>query len=222
MRALTPELLDILPANDPRAIRSRRDLVLINRIMRQSAIMARALRDFPPPRTLADLGGGDGRFLLAVARRLAKRWPNVHVLICDRQNIVSPETRAAFRVLGWRCENRGGDVFQTLPQADIITANLFLHHFDDAALTRLLTQVAARTSHFAACEPRRGWFALAAAHLVGLLGCNDVTRHDAVVSVEAGFRDRELSKHWPQNGHWSLDERSAFPFTHVLRAQRDV
>lgn len=222
MRALTPELLDILPAHDPRAIRSRRDLVLVNRIMRQPAIMARALRAFPAPRTLADLGGGDGRFLLAVARRLAKSWPNVDVLICDRQDIVNPETRAAFRALGWRCENRTGDVFQTLPQADIITTNLFLHHFDDAALTRLLTQVAAHTGQFAACEPRRGRFALAGSHLVGLLGCNDVTRHDAVVSVEAGFRDRELSKHWPQNGRWSLDEGSAFPFTHVLRARRDV
>lgn len=222
MRALTPELLDILPADDPRAIRSRRDLVLINRIMRQPAIMARALREFPPPRTLADLGGGDGRLLLSVARRLAKDWRDVRVLICDRQDIVMPQTRAAFQALGWQCEVHTGDVLQSLPRADIIIANLFLHHFDDAALARLLTKIAASADRFAACEPRRGSFPRAAAHLVGLLGCNDVTRHDAVVSVEAGFRGQELSKHWPENKRWSLDERSAFPFTHVLRAQRHV
>ena len=220
MRALTPELLDDLPAADPRAIRSRRDLVLVNRIMRQPAIMARALRSFPPPRRLADLGGGDGRFLLSVARRLAKRWPQVQVLICDRQHIDAPEPRPAFRSLGWRCETQAGDVFDHLPQADIITANLFLHHFDDAALTRLLARIAAHSSHFVACEPRREWFARAAAHLVGLLGCNDVTRHDAVVCVQAGFSGRELSACWPPG--WRLEERAAYPFTHLFVARRHV
>ena len=50
MRVLTPELLDELAADDPRAIRSRRDLVLINVIMRQSVVMAQALLQCPPYR----------------------------------------------------------------------------------------------------------------------------------------------------------------------------
>jgi hypothetical protein len=221
LRALTPELLDILPATDPRAIRSRRDLVLINRIMRQPAIMAHALRSFAPPHTLADLGGGDGRFMLAVARRLAKRWPEVRVLICDRQDIVTPETRLAFQALGWHCEVHTGDVPESLPRADIVTANLFLHHFEEAALSRLLAEIAASADGFVACEPRRGWLPLAGAHLVGLLGCNDVTRHDAVVSVQAGFAGRDLSRHWQSQG-WVLEERAVFPFSHVFRARRHV
>lgn len=221
MRALTPELLDILPAEDPRAIRSRRDLILINRIMRQSAIMAHALRSFAPPHTLADLGGGDGRFLLAVARRLAKRWPKVRVSICDRQDIVTPETRMAFRTLGWHCEVHTGDVLESLPRADIVIANLFLHHLEDAGLTRLLASAARSADGFVACEPRRGWFPLAGARLVGLLGCNAVTRHDAVVSVRAGFAGQDLSRHW-QNQGWVLEERAAFPFTHVFHARRHV
>lgn len=221
MRALTPELLDILPATDPRAIRSRRDLVLINRIMRQPAIMAHALRSFALPRRLADLGGGDGRFLLAVARRLAKDWPEVRVSICDRQDIVTRETRMAFRALGWHCEVHTGDVLESLPRADIVTANLFLHHLEDAGLARLLATAAQSTDGFVACEPRRGWFPLAAARLVGLLGCNDVTRHDAVVSVQAGFAGQDLSRQW-QNQGWILEEHAAFPFTHVFRARRHV
>src|SRR5436190_2192662 len=83
-----------LAFDDPRAIRSRRDLDLINRVMGQDRIMARALRTLPPPRLLADLGGGDGRFLLSVARRLP--WRDVKLLILDRQNIVGRETQAAF------------------------------------------------------------------------------------------------------------------------------
>ncbi|HMH64381.1 MAG TPA: hypothetical protein VK515_02270, partial [Rhizomicrobium sp.] len=84
-RVLTPEILDHLAADDPRAIRSRRDLARINAVMRQGAIMAGALSDLPAPALLADLGGGDGRFLLGVARRLAKRWPGVRCVILDQQ-----------------------------------------------------------------------------------------------------------------------------------------
>jgi hypothetical protein len=219
-RVLTPEILDFLAPGDPRATRSRRDLARINRVMRQGAIMTKALANFPVPKLLADLGGGDGRFLLGVARRMAQRWPGVRVVIADRQDLVSAETRAGFTALGWHCEVLQGDIFQTLPELelDIVTANLFLHHLDEAALTRLLALVAARAKGFAACEPQRSGFALLGAHMVGALGANDVTRHDAVVSVRAGFHDSDLSALWPQSGRWALGEYAAFPFTHVFRA----
>ena len=220
MRVLVPEILDHLAPGDPRALRSRRDLSRINGVMRQGAIMANALSELPTPKLLADLGGGDGRFLLSVARRLAKRWPHVKTLILDRQAIVSAETRAGFAALGWECDVLQGDIFQTLPQItpDIVTVNLFLHHLDDAALARLLALVAGRAKGFAACEPRRSAFALLASHLVFALGANDVTRHDAVASVRAGFRDSELSQWWPQDRGWRLREQAAFPFTHVFTA----
>jgi hypothetical protein len=217
MRLLVPELLDLLPADDRCAIRSRQDLARINWVMRQPAIMAQALSRYPAPRVLADLGSGDGRFLLSVARRMARRWPGVTALICDRQDIVSARTCAAFEKLGWRCEVRQGDIFETLPRADIITANLFLHHFDDAALARLLAAVAANTRSFIACEPRRSRFAALAARMVWALGANHVTRHDALASVRAGFTGRELSTLWPL-GAWQLDERGAFAFSHVFAA----
>ena len=219
-RVLVPEILDGLAANDPRALRSRRDLARINAVMRQSAIMARALARFPAPRLLADLGGGDGRFLLSVAKRLAKRWPGVTALVCDQADIVTDETRAAFARLGWSCETRRGDIFAQLPRVDVLMANLFLHHFDTAQLSRLLALAAQNASGFAACEPRRSRFALLGARMVWALGANDVTRHDAVASVRAGFADLELAALWPADGarRWRLHENFAFPFTHVFTA----
>jgi len=100
--------------------------------------------------------------MLGVARRSAKLWPGVQVRILDRQSIVSEKTQAGFAALGWRCEMLQGDIFETLPhiKPDIVTANLFLHHLDDAALQRLLGLVAARRRSFVACEPRRSAFAL--------------------------------------------------------------
>ena len=219
MRVLVPELLDSLAADDPRAMRSRRDLVRINAVMMQHRIMARALAGLPCPRLLADLGGGDGRFLLGVARRL-KSWQGVRAVILDRQAIVSPNTRDAFQALGWSCEVMQGDIFETLPHLspDIVTANLFLHHLENVELIQLLGSVAGRAPGFVACEPRRSAFALLGARLVGVLGANQVTRHDAVASVRAGFRGSDLSALWPSSKSWSLQERGILPFSHGFSA----
>jgi len=70
-RRLQPEWLDRLPADDPRAIRTRRDLLRINVCMLNVQIMSRALlrHAVGRPRTIVDLGSGDGQFILRVARR---------------------------------------------------------------------------------------------------------------------------------------------------------
>jgi len=216
-RQLEPEQLDHLAADNPAAIASRRDLALINAIMRQPAILARSLSGFAPPRILLDLGGGDGRCLLAAARRLP--WRGVHAVIADRQDIVTEQTRAGFAALGWDCTVRRGDVFDAVAELEagtLVTANLFLHHLDDAALRRLFALLAGRAMGLAACEPRRGIFALIASHLVFALGANAVTRHDAAASVRAGFAGQDLSALWPAG--WRLREGRALPFSHLFTA----
>ncbi|HEX2759447.1 MAG TPA: hypothetical protein VHM27_02990 [Rhizomicrobium sp.] len=221
-RRLETELLDHLPADDPAAMASRRDLDRINLVMRQPAIMAATLCGFPPPRLLLDLGGGDGRFLLRVARQLPE-WRGVTAVIADRQAFLDDATRAAFTALGWRCELRQGDIFdvlQALEDGALLMANLFLHHLDDAALGRLFAAAAARAAGLVACEPHRGRWSLAGSHMVMALGANAVTRHDAVASVRAGFRDGELSALWPQSPGWALQESRALPFSHLFVARR--
>jgi hypothetical protein len=103
---------------------------------------------------------------------------------------------------------------------DAIVTTLFLHHFPAESLKRLLAAVAATCEIFIACEPRRDAIALVASRLVGLLGTNAVTRTDAVLSVRAGFRGRELSRLWPEDGRWRADEYRAGMFSHCFRASR--
>lgn len=100
--------------------------------------------------------------------------------------------------------------------------NLFLHHFSKEELTRMMRLASARTRLFAACEPRRGRLPLMFSKLVGFIGCNAVTRHDAVLSVRAGFAGRELSAMWPANPQWRLQERSAGCFSHVFLAALNI
>jgi hypothetical protein len=224
-RRLEPEWLDHLPAEDPRAMRSRRDLTRVNRFMGNAGRMAAALVKHAPaaPRTIVDLGSGDGQFMLQVARRLAPRWSGVTVVLLDQQNIVSQATRAGFAALRWRAELTSADVFEFLAQvrpADVVTANLFLHHFVDEQLTRLFAQVTRMAALMVACEPRRSKLVVEASRLLWLAGCNDVSVHDAVVSARAGFSGRELSALWPRDPQWQLQEHAVGLFSHRFVARR--
>jgi len=226
-RAVHPEWLDSLPPDDPSAIRSRHDLRRINNWMLQTRIMAGALAKYcrQTPRHVLDLGTGDGAFMLQVARRLAAQWQGVTVTLLDRQNIVSAETLQRFRAIGWVVNTVVADAFDFLQRnnlagADVITANLFLHHFPQMALARLLALIAQRTNVLVACEPRRAPLAFAASHLVWAIGCNGVSRHDAVVSVRAGFSACEISASWPESGDWELHEGPAMLFTQCFIARR--
>ena len=173
-RCVEPELLDELTPADPRAVRSRDDLVRVNAAMGNGGIMARALR-----------------------------------LACDGRAVR-------------RCE---ADVRDWLarPAAeayDVLSANLFLHHFQEAHLTGLLRAAAGSARVFIAVEPRRSTGSLFISRLLWFIGCGQVTRHDAVASVRAGFTGRELSGLWPADESWTLQERTAGLFSHLFIAQR--
>jgi hypothetical protein len=98
-------------------------------------------------------------------------------------------------------------------------ANLFLHHFSALQLSEMFRLASQRTQLFAACEPLRASLPLTFSRLVGLIGCNAVTRHDAVLSVRAGFAGDELSSLWPASKEWRLHERRAQLFTHTFLAE---
>ncbi len=223
-RILEPELLDHLPPDDPRAIRSRADLRRLNKIMRHAEIFAGSLtkKFSQPPRRIADLGAGDGSLMLKIAQRT--RWRGTTVTFVDQQNIVSPQTLAQFRGLDWQVEIVTGDVFDWAAKLsvplDCMIANLFLHHFTNEKLSALFGLLAARTNFFAACETRRSRRAIAASRLVGIIGCNSVTRHDAVLSMKSGFSGGELSSLWPAAADWNLEERCAMMVTHWFVANR--
>ncbi|MEY2408328.1 MAG: hypothetical protein QOF48_998 [Verrucomicrobiota bacterium] len=231
-RIVEPELLDQLPPDDAGAVASRADLRRINRILGHATVLERAVRDHlkinpasPGRFTLIELGGGDGSLLLQLARRWHQWGWAANVTLIDRQNLVSDETREEFQALGWSIHCMAMDVFMGLDilslPADVMIANLFLHHFRDDPLRSLLRLAAERTHLFIACEPRRSRRALVGSRFLGVVGCNGITRHDAVVSVRAGFAGRELTALWPSTNLWSVIERPAGLFSHAFIARRN-
>ena len=223
-REVLAEWLDELPAADREARGSRVDLRRLNGLMGHASILARALSrlrlGLHPSAAirLVELGAGDGDLLLRVARRLGSGWRGTCALLLDRQPVVPGATLEGFARLGWTAHTIQADVFDWLQQpnsgGDIILANLFLHHFTDSSLQSLLDKVALRATCFIAVEPRRSPVALWFSRRLGWIGCNRVTRHDAPVSVRAGFSGRQLTRLWPREPGWSPQEGPAGWFSH--------
>jgi len=242
-RLVAAEILDSLDAHSPAARRSRRDLRRVHRVMRTRSILLGGLAELGLARRadtlhVLELGAGDGTLMLGVAHALARTatpsGSGVQLTLLDRQPCVEPSTIVGYGQAGWDVVAVVADVADWISGAvevpitrgvparwDLIVTSLFLHHFTDKQLEALLGTIASRTDRFLACEPRRGPVALAASHLVGALGVNAVTRNDAVLSVRAGFVDRELSALWPEpHAQWRLREYLAAPFSHCLAADR--
>ena len=245
VRRVEPEWLDELPAEDPRALRSRADLRRVNRLMGAVPIVARALDRCVTPSSarLVELGAGDGTLALRLSRRRGRRWPGASLMLLDLKPSVGAATLDRIRARNWNAEVVAADALEWLEDAaasgalearepqrahterPVVFANLFVHHFDGERLARLFAGVAGCAGAFVCCEPRRSTLALAGSRLLWLIAANDVTRHDAVVSVRAGFEGTELSDAWRRAcaadaDTWRLEERRAGAFSHLFVARR--
>ncbi len=222
-RMVRPEILDELPAADPRAIGSRADLARLNAIMGHAGIFARLWPLGRPPLHVVEVGAGDGVLCWQLFRRLPPAACPRRVTLVDRQSLLANVTREQIEGLGIEVAVVQADVFAWLARRepfDLGLANLFLHHFPEPELRTLLAQLASLSGMFLAVEPRRSVLSGVASRMLGLIGCNAVTRHDAAVSVRAGFASNELSDCWPAAGDWKLIERRAGLFSHQFRAER--
>ncbi|MGZ4962121.1 MAG: class I SAM-dependent methyltransferase [Limisphaerales bacterium] len=210
-----------MPATDPRAIASRRDLQRLNRWLGHQKFVRRALTEtlktYSKPR-LVEIGCGDATFALQVL----KQFPSGEITLVDRQATIAPETLNGFASIGWKAQFVNADIFDWLPRQDTVDcmmADLFLHHFEFGSLRKLFELIAARTNVFIACEPRRDRNALIGSYVLTYATCTAVTRYDAPVSIRAGFRNKELSELWPK-GNWDLREEDVGIGSHMFIATK--
>ena len=187
-RLVECEILDHLPADDPAAIRSREELRLINGIMGNHRWILRRLKALIKPGwRVLELGAGDGGLcgaLIGSGVCAAKQITAVD--LAPRPDELHPD-------VSWLRQS----IFEMdqLPPAEIVIANLFLHHFDADHLTALGSKLGPMTRVVLACEPARKRFHLAQGDLLAALaGFNDVTNHDMLTSIRAGFVEDELPR----------------------------
>jgi hypothetical protein len=204
-RVIIPEILDSLNSADPRAIRSRRDLRLIDLFLGNSRWIARQLqKQTPPPARIIEIGAGEG----TLCRKVQTALPASTVTGLDL--IQRPASLP--RGIQWI----DGDFFQTLTniEANACIGSLILHHFT----TEALRDLGARLQSFRClvfCEPLRSRVPL----FLSKLSCpllSEVTRHDMPASIRAGFFPGELPALLGLDSKkWSVRESS--PWRGVLR-----
>jgi SAM-dependent methyltransferase len=197
-RRLSDEYLDQASCGGTSLERELGYLRAINRLLSGTSLSLRAVRTAtrsnPSTRpSLLDVGTGSGD----IARALAvSRGVEVDVTGLDRRAEMVAEARArtpadvAVRFVE-------GDVFRLVEAFgerafDLTHASLTLHHFPDGAVVEALRSMA-RVSRRAVIwnDLTRGPVQLAAVR-IATLAATTSTRHDARVSVEAGFTRAEI------------------------------
>ncbi|HSI65016.1 MAG TPA: class I SAM-dependent methyltransferase, partial [Candidatus Saccharimonadia bacterium] len=207
-RVLEQELLDTLPHDDPDALASRLDIEFLNGVMGSFRwIRKQLLEDAPEYARIVELGAGDGSLIHHMAREspeMAARWTGLDL---------APRPDDLPLGVQWV----QGDFFQSdaatraLEQADVVVANLILHHFTDDQLRRL----APRLQHarlILVNEPARHWHHYQTSRLLNLI-CefNHVTMYDMKLSIHAGFRTGELPRVLMLDPEmWDISENHSF------------
>ena len=179
-RKLTEEILDHLAHDDPKAIRSRRDLRRINCFMGNEPWI---LENIPrSTSSITEIGAGDGMLMTRISRHFLK------ISLTARDLAPRPSN------LPQQVEWIRGDIFKIEPSrcGGTLIANLILHHFNEEQL-RLLAPWIRSFDTLIFSEPLRS-------HIPQFMGklaypfISPVTRHDMRVSIEAGFRIGELAE----------------------------
>jgi hypothetical protein len=210
-RVVQPEILDHLPADHPDARASRRDLRRINGWMGNYRWIVSRLRPVsgPPPRVL-ELGAGDGPVLPAIRPRDRGRWKWAGL---DRA------PRPAHWPEEWPWIQ--ADVFSAhWPEADVIVANLFLHHFGGDQLRELFAKTPLSARRWIICEPVRRSRHVGQLFFLRCFGMNAVTWHDARVSIAAGFLGEELPRVLDPAGEWVWESSVTFFGSYRLEGRR--
>jgi Methyltransferase domain len=181
-----PEKLDHAPREE--ALGNLQDLVRVNKYFGGHATLRRMVGEFvrpDDPFSLLDIGAASGDMGAA----LRQAFPRATVTSLDRKPDHLRDAGAPKLV---------GDAFR-LPFAegsfDFVFSSLFLHHFSDEEVVRLLASFG--------CTARRAVLAIdlergpLAYHFMPatrwLFGWHDISMHDGPASVQAAFKRDELA-----------------------------
>lgn len=203
-REVLPEILDSLPPDDPRAIRSRRDLKRLNFCMGNDrwirSVLARNVNF--AKKGIVEIGAGNGDLL----RTLAPLAPTTGLDLQPRPEGLPGEIK-------WY----PGNLFEqpSLPSGGVLLANLFLHHFEPDDL-KTIGALMEPFELLIFSEPLRLRRVLTLSQCVTPL-VGSVTRHDMPVSIRAGFTMGELPTYLGLSDSWRVTE-----MTSVLGAIRTI
>ena len=200
-RELRNELLDELDPANPKAKRSRQDLRRINLFMGNMRWIKKeiqqVLNQTNTKLNVIEIGSGDGQFLESLKHNIDLNL--IGIDIQSKPQSISSE-------IEWIQEDilQINDIPLNNSDPVAVICNLILHHFTDDQLFKI-GKLLSKANHIIINEPSRRFIPLIMGYLAfPLLG--QVTRHDMIVSIRAGFRGRELLKFFPSKNCITIKE----------------
>jgi ubiquinone/menaquinone biosynthesis C-methylase UbiE len=227
-RIYVEELLDAGEGTDDDVARNLSDLRRINRFLGGTKVVLSALESFArngevKQLSLLDVGTGSADIPTAVVEWCKERGINAMVSALDlsERNLRIARTRLG---INREIELVRADSLNLPFRArsfDFVTASLFLHHFRDDDVVRLLSDFA-RVARRAIIvnDLVRNLIPYYFTRLTGpILATSFLTRNDGPVSVLRGFTAEELKELSKRAGLQKFDVKRSFPYRLSLVAE---
>lgn len=155
--------------------------------------------DFSRFSHVCDVGGGRGRLL----GHILAANPHLHGTVLDLPSVVAEDDGLWAGKLGVadRCRYVGGDMFESVPEADAYVLKWMLHNFDDERCQEVLSNV-----HEAA--PPDGRLFVVETVVPDPRTSHDVKRLDVAMMVQTGGRERTRDEYAAlfERAGWELVE----------------
>ncbi|MGB5315933.1 MAG: methyltransferase domain-containing protein [Robiginitalea sp.] len=200
-RSNTPELMDDLelPKNELEAALA--DLKMVNTLLGGHAVGMAGLKPFLSreiPCHILDIGCGDGEFLRHLHKYCSKKGFKVRLTGWDR-NSESLEWGSSQNKDGMDIQYEVRDImeFPQLPEGEfVIICNLFMHHFTDEQIHRMLSYWSdSKCKAIVINDLDRNPLAYYLFRLFGVIFMKSkIAIHDGLISILRGFRNSELKQ----------------------------
>ena len=172
-----------------------------------------------------DVACGGGDVPITLARLARERGVEIRLILADRSPTALGLARASADAFSIPSETVQVDIIaDSLPQADIVTNSLFLHHLDPPDVVAVLSHFrTAAKSLLLVSDLQRARLHVAAATLsCYALTRSKVVRHDGPASVRAAFTIAELLDLAGQAGLTGAEVRPVWPYRMLLHWRRSA
>lgn len=201
-RAWIPEKMDDLRLDDAELKRALSDIGRVNRLLGGDAASLSGFRRYlgkngSRPLKVVDLGCGDGAFLRLLASRCRSLGIKAELIGWDmnpKSLQLARNASASFPEIRYECRNVLD--FPAIPVNSHVVCNLFLHHFSDQDIARLINNWIEQGSlSILINDLHRHPLAYYLFRLFGAIFMRSgVARHDGAASIRRGFRKGDLRR----------------------------
>ena len=232
-RATQKELLDSDNLPEADLVRNLQELGTINKLLGGHAVTISALNkiftkellETNPKRIwrIADVGSGGGDTLRAISAWASRRRIAVHLIGIDQNPVMINYAKGKserYIDISFRQADVFSDEF-TRHSYDVITCNLFCHHFTNTQLTKLLPLLLRQSSQAVILNDidrhPLAYYSIKA--LTALFSRSYLVKHDAPLSVLRAFKKTELQQLFQQAGirKYQLHWKWAFRWQAIIR-----